>query len=66
MSETFVCELCHQEHPLSDRRGFDGRDLCASCWNSRTVLCLSLIHIFQAASDGVPPSTTRNTIPTST
>lgn len=24
MSETFVCELCHQEHPLSDRRGFDG------------------------------------------
>ena len=30
MSETFVCELCHQEHPLSDRRDFDGRDLCAS------------------------------------
>ena len=39
MSETFVCELCHQEYPLSDHRGFDGRDLCASCWNSRTVLC---------------------------
>ena len=39
MSETFVCELCHQEHPLSAHRSFDGQDLCTSCRDSRTVLC---------------------------
>lgn len=36
---TFVCDCCHQEHPIRDMRLFDGRMLCVSCRDTRTVLC---------------------------
>ena len=39
MTETFVCDCCHHEHPMSELRTFDGQNLCVSCRDSRTVLC---------------------------
>ena len=39
MIDTFVCELCHEKHPRSALRVFDGKQLCLSCLESLTVLC---------------------------
>lgn len=39
MAETFICSICHQEHPLEDCIPFDGRDLCPDCLRGRTCLC---------------------------
>lgn len=38
--ETFTCALCHQEHPITDRHLFDGTELCGSCFDSETAVCV--------------------------
>ena len=38
-TKTFTCELCGQEHPLSQRIPFDDQDLCAICFQLETVVC---------------------------
>lgn len=37
--ETFVCDHCGEEHPLSECHTFDGQDLCPRCLEEETVLC---------------------------
>lgn len=37
--EVFTCEMCHQEHPVSERYIFDGAELCQSCYENKTDLC---------------------------
>ena len=39
MRDTFLCDCCHQEHPISQLRTFDGQNLCITCRNEHTVLC---------------------------
>ena len=39
MRDTFICDHCHQEHPISQLRTFDGQNLCVNCRDSETVLC---------------------------
>ncbi len=39
MQETFICDLCQQEHPLSELTEFDGQNLCSSCFGNETVVC---------------------------
>ena len=39
MTETFVCDCCQREYPISEQRSFDGLDLCVDCRDSRTVIC---------------------------
>ena len=39
MRDTFICDYCHQEHPISEFRTFDGQNLCVTCRDERTVLC---------------------------
>lgn len=36
---TFICELCGEIHPVSDRREFGGRTICVHCRDTETVLC---------------------------
>lgn len=37
--ETFVCDHCGEEQPLSDCHTFDGQELCPRCLEEETVLC---------------------------
>ena len=39
MTETFLCSVCGEAHPLEDRREFDDQDLCARCLEEETVIC---------------------------
>ena len=39
MRDTFICDHCHQEYPISELRTFDGQNLCVNCRDSETVLC---------------------------
>ena len=39
MRDTFICDFCRQEHPISELRTFDGQNLCVTCRDERTVLC---------------------------
>ncbi len=37
--ETFVCHNCGEEHDISERTEFDGRELCPNCLADRTAVC---------------------------
>lgn len=37
--ETFTCEWCHHEHPISDRILFDDTELCGACYEVETTVC---------------------------
>lgn len=39
MEETRTCDVCGQEHPISELTEFDGLLLCGSCYRTETVLC---------------------------
>lgn len=39
MRDTFTCDCCHREHPISHRCTFDGQNLCVTCRDERTVVC---------------------------
>nr|WP_325238065.1 amidoligase family protein [uncultured Oscillibacter sp.] len=39
MTETFLCSVCGESHPLEDRREFDGQELCARCLEEETLIC---------------------------
>ena len=39
MRDTFTCDFCHQEYPISQLRTFDGQNLCITCRDNETVLC---------------------------
>ena len=53
--EVFTCDLCHEEHPVSERRVYGSLALCSSCYESETVLCDHCgerIWVEDAESDG--------------
>lgn len=39
MTETFICDICGNEHPVKSRTLFDNQALCPSCLDEHTVLC---------------------------
>lgn len=39
MEETRTCDVCGQEHPVSELTEFDGLLLCQSCYRTETVVC---------------------------
>lgn len=39
MTETFLCSVCGEFHPLEDCREFDDQELCARCLEEETVIC---------------------------
>lgn len=39
MKETFVCDRCGEEYPISKQEVFDGQLLCPRCLNEATILC---------------------------
>lgn len=39
MSETFVCDICGEEQPLSQRTEIDDQELCESCFQQETLRC---------------------------
>ena len=39
MKETFVCEICGNEYPSTERTVFDGLESCPRCLEERTVVC---------------------------
>lgn len=38
-SETFICEICEQAHPVHKRIAFDGATLCKDCYAEKTTIC---------------------------
>lgn len=53
--DTFVCALCHQECPLTERHPFDSTSLCENCFENKTTICGSCgerIWSEDAESDG--------------
>ena len=39
MEETRTCDVCGQEHPISELTEFDGLLLCEACYRTETVVC---------------------------
>ena len=39
MNETFTCAHCGREHPIENRRIFDGQELCRDCYDTGTCIC---------------------------
>ena len=39
MEDTFICSICGELHPISERTQFDDNDLCPSCLADETLLC---------------------------
>ena len=39
MAETFICSICHEEHPIEDCTVFDGQELCPDCLEEYTCIC---------------------------
>lgn len=39
MTETFLCSVCGEAHPLEDRREFENQELCVRCLEEETVIC---------------------------
>ena len=37
--ETFTCEHCGEEFPISERQAFDGESFCRACLDAETVVC---------------------------
>ena len=36
---TFICDMCHQEHPVSQLHHFDECELCEDCYQNETTTC---------------------------
>ena len=39
MEQTFYCDYCHEDHPVSQREIFDGQEICYTCLDTHTVVC---------------------------
>ena len=39
MAETFICDICYSEQPITERTIFDDQELCLHCLDERTVVC---------------------------
>lgn len=39
MKETFICDVCHTEHPIDQQTLFDEQALCPACLEEETTLC---------------------------
>ena len=39
MEEKRVCDVCGQEHPISELMEFDGLLLCEACYRTETIVC---------------------------
>ena len=39
MSETFLCDCCHEHHPMEQRTEFHGQELCPTCLSAHTLVC---------------------------
>ena len=53
MPETFICENCGEEHPLSERCEFESHFYCVRCFSEVTVVCAHCgVRIWTGANAG--------------